>query len=111
MKKILSLILVLSLSFSLYAEDKIKVYYTVDQLPDPIQFMPAPPDTLSEQFSHDIMRYFWGKQQRLDPERAAQARLDAIWTMRDWQHSSAKPSDSRFPRRAPQRYGQSSPQA
>jgi acid phosphatase (class A) len=80
MKKILSLILVLSLSFSLYAEDKIKVYYTVEQLPDPIQFMPAPPDTLDFQFSQDVMRYFWGKQQRLNPERAAQARLDAIWT-------------------------------
>ncbi len=80
MKKILSLILVLSLSISLYAEDKIKVYYTVDQLPDPIQFMPAPPDTLDFQFSQDVMRYFWGKQQRLDPERAAQARRDAAWT-------------------------------
>ena len=80
MKKILSLILVLSLSFSLYAKDKIKVYFTIDQLPDPIQFMPAPPDTLSEQFSHDVMRYIWGKQQRLNPERAAQARIDAIWT-------------------------------
>lgn len=80
MKKILSLILVLSLSFNLYAEDKIKVYYTVDQLPDPIKFMPAPPDTLDFQFSQDVMRYFWGKQQRLNPERAAQARLDAIWT-------------------------------
>lgn len=80
MKKILSLILVLSLSFSLYAEDEPETYLTIDQMPDLVKCLPAPPDTIGEHFSHDIMRYFWGKQQRLDPERAAQARRDAAWT-------------------------------
>ena len=80
MKKILSFILVLSLSFNLHAEDEPETYLTIDQMPDLVKCLPAPPDTIGEHFSHDIMRYFWGKQQRLDPERAAQARRDAAWT-------------------------------
>lgn len=55
-----------------------KTYLTVDQLPNIIKCLPAPPDTTSEQFAHDIMRYYWGKEQRNDPARAAMARRDAI---------------------------------
>ena len=54
-------------------------YFTVDQLPDLIKCLPAPPDTTSITFSHDVMRYFWGKTQRLDAERASMARRDAVW--------------------------------
>ena len=54
-------------------------YFSVDQLPDLIKCLPAPPDTVSMTFSHDVMRYFWGKTQRLDQERAAMARRDAVW--------------------------------
>ena len=49
------------------------------QMPNIINCLPAPPDTASEMFKHDINRFFWGKEQRLNPERAAMARRDAVW--------------------------------
>ncbi|MBO4723541.1 MAG: phosphatase PAP2 family protein [Muribaculaceae bacterium] len=58
---------------------EVEPYFSVDQLPDLIKCLPAPPDTTSITFSHDVMRYFWGKTQRLDPERSAMARRDAVW--------------------------------
>ena len=33
-----------------------EVYFTTEQLPDLIQCLPAPPDTLSSAFTYDIMR-------------------------------------------------------
>lgn len=57
-----------------------EVYFTEAELPNLIKCLPPPPDTIGEAFAHDIMRYFWGKQQRLDPERAAIARRDAVWS-------------------------------
>ena len=54
-------------------------YLTLKQMPNIINCLPAPPDTASEMFKHDINRFFWGKEQRLDPERAAMARRDAVW--------------------------------
>ena len=59
--------------------DPAQVYFTTEELPDLIQCLPPPPDTLSSYFTYDIMRYMWGKQQRLDPERAAIAKRDAVW--------------------------------
>ena len=37
--------------------------------------------TIGEAFTHDIMRYMWGKTQRLDPERLAVAKRDAVWDL------------------------------
>ena len=62
------------------AQDGVQPYFTTEQLPDLIKCLPAPPDTTSEHFVHDIMRYIWGKEQRLNPERAAIARRDAVWS-------------------------------
>jgi len=56
-------------------------YFTAEELPDLLKWLPAPPDSTSEAFVHDIMRYMWGKTQRLDPERASIAIRDAIWNM------------------------------
>lgn len=67
-------------SFSLIAQNQVATYFKVDEMPDLIKCLPSPPDTIGEHFTHDIMRYFWGKQQRLDPERAAIARRDAVWS-------------------------------
>ena len=55
-------------------------YFNRAQMPDLIQCLPAPPDTAGPDFAHDILRYFWGKTQRLDAERAAMADRDAAWT-------------------------------
>ncbi len=54
-------------------------YISLDKMPNIINCLPAPPDTSSEMFQHDKNRFFWGKQQRLNPERAAMARRDARW--------------------------------
>jgi len=56
-------------------------YLRMDQMPNIINCLPAPPDSASEMFQHDINRFYWGKEQRLNPERAAMARRDAIWGM------------------------------
>ena len=42
-------------------------------------FMPGPPDSSSVAFANDVNRYFWGKEQRKDPVRAAIADRDAGW--------------------------------
>ena len=55
-------------------------YFTVDQMPDLIQCLPAPPAKDSPAFQYDKQRYKWGKQQRKNAERAAMAVQDAGWT-------------------------------
>ena len=62
------------------AQNPVKPYFTTEKLPDLLQCLPAPPDSLSPAFSYDVMRYMWGKAQRNDPERAAMAQRDAVWT-------------------------------
>ena len=78
--KLLAVSLVLTGFLNISAQEKVQPYFTTEQLPDLIKCLPAPPDTIGEAFAHDIMRYMWGKQQRLDPERAAIARRDAVWS-------------------------------
>ena len=56
-------------------------YMSARHLPNMLKWLPAPPDTTSEEFVHDIMRYMWGKKQRLNPERAAIAIRDAVWNI------------------------------
>ena len=55
-------------------------YFTTAELPDLIKCLPAPPDTTGAMFYYDIMQYMWGKEQRLNPEREAIARRDAVWS-------------------------------
>ena len=62
-------------------KDEMKPYLSMRKLPDMLKWLPAPPDTTSEEFVHDIMRYMWGKKQRLNPERAAIAIRDAVWNI------------------------------
>ena len=66
---ILSLSSMVVLVASLQAQTTPQTYFSTEQLPDLIQALPAPPDTLSAAFTYDIMRYMWGKTQRLDPVR------------------------------------------
>ncbi len=67
-------------SYTLRAQD-IQLYLTEHELPNLVKCLPPPPDTIGEAFTHDIMRYMWGKNQRLDPVRLAQAKRDAIWDL------------------------------
>ena len=64
----------------LNGQTAVQPYFTVDQLPDLIKCLPAPPAFDSPEFANDMMRYAWGKQQRLDAERAEIAKRDAVWS-------------------------------
>ena len=67
-------------ALTLNAQEEVQPYFTVDQLPDLIKCLPAPPAFDSPEFANDMMRFSWGKQQRLDPERAEIAKRDAVWS-------------------------------
>jgi len=67
-------------AMTLNAQNEVQPYFTVDQMPDLIKCLPAPPAFDSPEFANDMMRYAWGKQQRLDPERAEIAKRDAVWS-------------------------------
>lgn len=71
--------MMLAVSAPLHAQQDSRTYFTIDEMPDLIKILPAPPDTASADFINDISRYMWGKTQRLDPERAAMALRDAAW--------------------------------
>jgi acid phosphatase (class A) len=60
-------------------EETAQVYFELDQLPNLIDIMPAPPAFDSPEFANDVVRYGWGKLQRQDPERVARAVADAEW--------------------------------
>ena len=57
----------------------VEAYVTTAEMPDMKLFMPGPPDSTSVAFANDVNRYFWGKEMRNDPERAAQAKRDAVY--------------------------------
>ena len=79
MKRIL--IFLSFLTLSLFAARAQEAYFTIDDMPDLVQCLPAPPDTTSLDFVHDVMRYMWGKEMRSDSLRAAIAERDAIWNL------------------------------
>ena len=50
-------------------------------MPNPIHFLPPPPDSGSAAFAYDQSQYRWGKEQRLDSVRLAIAVKDANWNI------------------------------
>ena len=55
-------------------------YFTVDEIPNAVVYLPAPPDTQSMRFAYDTAQYQWGKRQRATP-RGAQAKADADYSV------------------------------
>ena len=55
-------------------------YCGAKELPDLIKCLPAPPEPGSADFARDVARYEWGQEQRKDPERAALAKHDSVWS-------------------------------
>ena len=49
------------------------MYFEIDDLPNAVKWLPAPPEPNSTQFAYDLTQYMWGKGERLDEERARQA--------------------------------------
>ena len=80
MKKAFFISILLVASVMMRAQD-VHLYMQEEELPDLVTCLPAPPDTIGEAFTHDIMRYMWGKTQRLDSARLAMAKRDAIWNL------------------------------
>ena len=56
---------------------EVEPYFTSKEMPDMLNWYKAPPKEDSEEFIRDVKRYYWGKAQRLNPERAAIAVRDA----------------------------------
>jgi len=81
MKKSVLILTSLCLAMTIQAQDEetVNAYFTTAEMPDMMVFMPGPPDSTSVAFSNDVYRYFWGKEMRKDPERAAQAKRDAVY--------------------------------
>lgn len=78
-------------AMTLNAQNEVQPYFTVDQLPDLIKCLPAPPAFDSPEFANDMMRYAWGKQQRLDSARAEIAKRDAVWSYEALLNEFAEP--------------------
>ena len=66
-------------------------YCGVESLPDLIKCLPAPPEPGSADFARDVARYEWGKEQRKDPERAALAKHDSVWSYETVADAFSKP--------------------
>lgn len=60
-----------------------KVYFTAEELPNAVYWLPAPPAPGSSQFNYDISQYYWGKEQRLDTARAHKAIREAVYEVAD----------------------------
>lgn len=54
---------------------------TKEEMPNAVNFLPAPPDTTSAAFAYDKAQYHWGLEQRKDSVRRAIAIADAEWTI------------------------------
>ena len=79
---VLALITVVLFCGSLHVNaqnDGATLYFSAEEMPDLIKCLPPPPDTIGIGFTHDIMRYMWGKVERNDTTRAAIAYRDAAW--------------------------------
>ena len=81
MKKLILLFLLFLGAGDIIAQEEAQQYFTVDELPDLTHVLPPPPDSTSAAFALDVVRYMWGKEQRLDPERASIAISDAEYSL------------------------------
>ena len=97
MKKILLLIVAaLMATFSSQAQtdiplDEKAMYFEIDELPNAVNWLPAPPEPNSTQFAYDLSQYMWGKGERLNEERAQQAIDNGVVDMEDMVIQFSKP--------------------
>ena len=59
----------------------IPTYFTIDDMPDLVKCLPAPPSPGSAEFAYDSLRYYSAKKLRGDKERMAMANSDAVWSL------------------------------
>ena len=81
MKKYMMMAVLMITAVSASAQSKPEPYFTFKELPNMLKWCPAPPDTIGAAFTYDIMQYMWGKQMRLNKERADIAIRDAEYSL------------------------------
>lgn len=79
MKQILMAVMLLwsATAISQTAQDTVYVY--LEDQPNGVFFLPAPPDTASAEYLDDLLQFQWGKTQRNTP-RGHQASEESLWT-------------------------------
>ena len=79
MKRVLIILPFLVLSLGLMA--KAHPYFTVDEMPNALHYLPGPPQADEMRFAYDTAQYQWGKRMRPTP-RGEKARLDAEYSIK-----------------------------
>lgn len=73
------------------ALDEEAMYFDIDELPNAVNWLPAPPEPNSTQFAYDLTQYMWGKGERMNPERRQQAIDNEVTEMPDMAEQFSKP--------------------
>lgn len=73
------------------ALDEEAMYFEIDELPNAVNWLPAPPEPNSTQFAYDLTQYMWGKGERMNPERAQQAIDNEVSEIPDMAEQFSKP--------------------
>lgn len=72
------------------AQQDYRQYFNVDDLPDALMWLPAPPDTIGSPFANDILQYMWGKTVR-NTERGEQAVAHRVTDVADMAEFFSEP--------------------
>ena len=75
-KTIIIAIALVVTQLALNAQMRADAYYHTDEMPNAVNYLPPPPDSINAAFAYDMSQYFWGKSIR-DTERGAMAIADA----------------------------------
>ena len=67
------------------------MYFDIDELPNAVNWLPAPPEPNSTQFAYDLTQYMWGKGEWMDEERAQQAIDHEVSEIPDMAEQFSKP--------------------
>ena len=78
-KSFILLLFLLSTTVVLGQKKASDQYLSIDEFPNAVNYLPAPPDTASLAFVDDFNQYMWGKAQRNNAQRREQARFGAVW--------------------------------
>ena len=73
------------------ALDEEAMYFDIDELPNAVNWLPAPPEPNSTQFAYDLTQYMWGKGERMNPERRQQAIDNEVSEIPDMAERFSKP--------------------
>ena len=61
--------------------ERAQAFFSVREMPNLVNILPAPPDSIVHKFTYDIAQYMWGKEMRRDPVRGPLAVEDAEYSL------------------------------